>query len=964
MAEMQLQTRVTSDTIRDLWNSLKSPQQQQRFQYSQRHQQNLQCGQQQPHHLPYNKHSHLQCGFQHQTAPVRLGRYPSSSESIGIVRQSPPPMLSAEVPEFFPKGPMSRLKDYQKQSVPLQFFPSSAERSYQEELFPYNKGRIPGSGNVLQNAGIPIQQVSNATSITRPSHQWIQRPSRALHIQVPVCPSPRQPVCTPLQPICPAFIQRRIQVQDKFAGNVTQQNIGPASTAIPVYQKPPELYNDPSQRRKNQGVDFNNLILLTKSAMKARRNQSKNPQQSSSFILESRQPNLKSEIDVLQWLEKGYPKRAKEFVAVNTLVSDFRSFELKCNDERTVLLNQNIEEENNDPKDVPSPDLDKSLAKLSEVDTSSDIPTKRRLYRDVLTNSSSPGIITENIFDRRYDELERQAMEQYRTSEECLALKYQELERQAMEQYRNCDSGAGSTSNSQSHNPSPAPPVKSKQQDQSKSVIEDKECIGGHKCSGFGHCSPVKNAPSPKKKGTQPHQQITILRPESRLGVSACLHRGDFHNKCSRPAVVTKSLTALNQRLYQDSKNTTRGASGDKIDGTARASPKRRLILMSPSKLESDAVMTGTPDLEGTYTFQSMNRRISESYQNSEVIQTGGGDEKVTILRSPRMEGIRKQLFLSNEGLMDSSPESLAIRLLESTEGGGPCMKMEFLKSSKEKIVSVSSETSIAPVIVTAKEAQQKSFLSTIGYSLWKEELAHQKISNRATRNKKKQCKPHNIVTIEKPQLHCTNTLLMKPIDLSPQAKDADIELVDIGPHDNITVTKVRNVLTISEFHLKSKTNNGDRKIFPSSHFVPTTFKNGNHLRVTNFFPYYCSSTLDNTSLHVCTSYRSGRAEDTEKIVFHADLHSDPANLFQPAQIDLKNKIWSENILTVRWYNVQPTKVYNLRLLSPFQLLPLWNNYKTNSLQGSIGAGTAPMPGRTQTGSVTSIIVHNPTLQS
>ncbi|XP_046737878.1 uncharacterized protein LOC124406493 [Diprion similis] len=506
-----------------------------------------------------------------------------------------------------------------------------------------------------------------------------------------------------------------------------------------------------------------------------------------------------------------------------------------------------------------------------------------------------------------------------------------------MEQYRNCESGTSSTSNSQSQNPSPALPMKSKQREQSKSVIEDKECIGGHKCSGFGQCSPVKNTPSPKKKGTQLHQPITILRPESRLGVSACLHRGDFRNKCSRPAVVTKSLTALNQRLYQDSKNTTRGASGDKIDGTVRASPKRRLILMSPSKLESDVVITRTPDLEGAYTFQSMNRRVSGSYQKSEVIQTGGGDEKVTILRSPRMEGIRKQLFLSNEALMDSSPESLAIRLLESTEGGGPCMKMEFLKSSEEKIVSVSSETSVTPVVVTAKEAEQKHFLSTIRYSLWKEELAHQKISNRVTRNKKKQCKPHNVVKIENTQLRYTNTLPMKPIALSPQANDADIELVDIVPHDNVTVTKLQNVL--SEINSKSKTHNGDQKMFPSTHFVPTTFKNRTYLRVTNFLPYYCSSTLDDTSL--CTSYRSGRTEDTEKIIIHADPHLYPANLFQTAQIGLINKVWSENILTIPWYKVQPTKSYNLRLLSPFQLLPLWKNYKMNSLQEQIGAGTA-----------------------
>lgn len=45
---------------------------------------------------------------------------------------------------------------------------------------------------------------------------------------------------------------------------------------IPVYQRPSKSSaQDYAQRRKSQGVDFNNLILLTKSAMKVRRNQTK-----------------------------------------------------------------------------------------------------------------------------------------------------------------------------------------------------------------------------------------------------------------------------------------------------------------------------------------------------------------------------------------------------------------------------------------------------------------------------------------------------------------------------------------------------------------------------------------------------------------------------------------------------------------------------------------------------------------
>lgn len=53
-------------------------------------------------------------------------------------------------------------------------------------------------------------------------------------------------------------------------------------------------------------------------------------------------------------------------------------------------------------------------------------PSRKRLYRDVLESAPSVTVAAEdNSFERRYDELERQAMEQYRNSEECLALRYQ-----------------------------------------------------------------------------------------------------------------------------------------------------------------------------------------------------------------------------------------------------------------------------------------------------------------------------------------------------------------------------------------------------------------------------------------------------------------------------------------------------------------------------------------------------------
>lgn len=68
-----------------------------------------------------------------------------------------------------------------------------------------------------------------------------------------------------------------------------------------------------------------------------------------------------------------------------------------------------------------------------------------------------------------------------------------------MEQYKNTDSGGASTSKSK--NASPVTSAEENQIDQSESVGENQDCVGGQKCSGFGHCSPIKDSPSPNEKG-------------------------------------------------------------------------------------------------------------------------------------------------------------------------------------------------------------------------------------------------------------------------------------------------------------------------------------------------------------------------------------------------------------------------------------------------------------------------------
>ncbi|KAK0181124.1 hypothetical protein PV327_003435 [Microctonus hyperodae] len=238
------------------------------------------------------------------------------------------PLLSAEVPEFFPKRP-ELIHDINNDNSLKNLPFVVSEKISEEKFFRFNRAApLPNVNAIFQKLNTPLLPTPIMTTpLMRPSyHHWIPQLSPPIQIQFPGCPLTSQS-STSLQSIAP-MNNRPIQITEKLiiqAGQINNSLAAPIS----VYQRPPELYQDHKQRNKTQGVDFNNLILLTKSAMKARRNQSKNPQHSSSFILESRQPNLKSENDVLRWLNKGYPKRAKEFSTINSLVSDLHDYENK-----------------------------------------------------------------------------------------------------------------------------------------------------------------------------------------------------------------------------------------------------------------------------------------------------------------------------------------------------------------------------------------------------------------------------------------------------------------------------------------------------------------------------------------------------------------------------------------------------------------------------------------------------------
>lgn len=140
-AEMQLQSRIESDTVRNIWNPEKF---QQRLVHDTPHQQQSYQNQQQsriirPASNLHPVHRHQQqfyCTLQYQPFILRTEYQRRALPSS--------PILSAEVPEFFPKTNTPPQITYlnserERRTCQLRYFPSLNERSYQNELFPYNR---------------------------------------------------------------------------------------------------------------------------------------------------------------------------------------------------------------------------------------------------------------------------------------------------------------------------------------------------------------------------------------------------------------------------------------------------------------------------------------------------------------------------------------------------------------------------------------------------------------------------------------------------------------------------------------------------------------------------------------------------------------------------------------------------------------------------------------------------------
>ncbi|XP_026667273.1 uncharacterized protein LOC113464001 [Ceratina calcarata] len=167
--------------------------------------------------------------------------------------------------------------------------------------------------------------------------------------------------------------------------------------------------------------------------------------------------------------------------------------------------------------------------------------------------------------------------------------------------------------------------------------FKDDNCLDGQKCSGYGQCSPV-NTDEKEEKDSFLQSQGNLAQVESKTEPSDVGR--SLPDKNSRSIVLSKSLTMLPQKISYGSKNTAMGASDEKIDKSVsvRASSKRRLILVSPFKKESEAKLTRSTDLEEFYCIAQANKNIFGYYNNSKVGQIGGGDENITIIRSPKTE--------------------------------------------------------------------------------------------------------------------------------------------------------------------------------------------------------------------------------------------------------------------------------------------------------------------------------------
>uniref|UniRef100_A0A1B6CKH6 Uncharacterized protein n=2 Tax=Clastoptera arizonana TaxID=38151 RepID=A0A1B6CKH6_9HEMI len=185
--------------------------------------------------------------------------------------------------------------------------------------------------------------------------------------------------------------------------------------SIPVYQRPPEFYYRSESmaysKRKNMGADFNNLIFLTQDQncatgsnltampmqpfvpLQVIQNTNQHfcnqfpqlPRQADKTNFKQKEPYEMMLEQVNQWLEKVYPVHPYSCTNISSTRNQVKH-----------------------PTDIfPNTTNSSEIIQDFIEPTSGKPPTKRRLYRDVLTNSESCDM------ESKFEELEQEALEQY-----------------------------------------------------------------------------------------------------------------------------------------------------------------------------------------------------------------------------------------------------------------------------------------------------------------------------------------------------------------------------------------------------------------------------------------------------------------------------------------------------------------------------------------------------------------------
>ncbi|PSN41010.1 hypothetical protein C0J52_16060 [Blattella germanica] len=420
--ELKLNMKINSQEIKSLWNQTKP--------------------------------THFQEYQSYQIKPThRRIENPFDTNQI-LAHRPPPPTLNADVPEFFPKlnlhvTPMLEDENGHK------YFPSAHEINDPNELFPYV--------HVLDKTTTEGENANNFTEIPYTSTTFTVTETTGLQ----PCSKHSYPSFYPtsISSITGRASQQRFnsniqhhQVSTSVFNNshitddtplAFSNNTISAPRNIPVFQRPPEFYIQhqdtvANARRQGGGVDYSNLILLTRGGKTHHRGQNvKHPKmninemQANLIVPTNHQQSPKTELQ-----QQINDEQENSIPRTKTSIKD-EGFRLMEADHFPPIVPSMLTDAiSSTPTDVSSITLstasnqDSTLSHDSTFARSSNtsgVSGKRRLYRDVLANMASVPVITppatsvaESYVDPRFEELEREALEQYRPSDENLGQSFQQ----------------------------------------------------------------------------------------------------------------------------------------------------------------------------------------------------------------------------------------------------------------------------------------------------------------------------------------------------------------------------------------------------------------------------------------------------------------------------------------------------------------------------------------------------------